>query len=81
LGGATIEIGDALEILKFLAGIDNVIALPDGTPNPASGGRAFRAAIIAENREPADLNTPTIMDALEVLKFLAGIPNDIDEKE
>jgi hypothetical protein len=57
-----VQIGDALEILKFLAGMGGSI-----TPN----SRAWNAALIT----PASQSTgiPGVTDALEILKFLAGM--------
>jgi hypothetical protein len=67
-GDGEITINDALEILKFLAGLDSAIA---------AGMRgecdfAFYAAMIHP-----DSTTPQINDALEILKFLAGLPNHV----
>jgi hypothetical protein len=59
-GGNSVTIGDALEILKFLAGIGNAISNSDGSYNP----NALAAARITN---PGSGN-PTIGDALEILK-------------
>ena len=67
-GDGTLGIMDALEILKFLAGISNKI---ETVPS------AFDAAMIVT--APAENAAPGIMDALEILKSLAGIANVIDE--
>ena len=64
-GGDEISIGDALEILKYLAGLDNVIDDDDN---------ALAAAIIVDAGEST---APTIGDALEILKYLAGLENMI----
>jgi len=61
-----IGIGDALEILKYLAGINSVIVNCD---------RAWNAALITNCRQP------TISCALEILKRLAGIRSMLDNPE
>jgi rhamnogalacturonan endolyase len=61
-----IDIADALEILKFLAGIDNVI---EHGVNPELS-RA-NAMITGES------DRPSIGDALEILKLIAGMENKI----
>jgi len=60
LGNEIIAIGDALEVLKFLAGLPNAL-----TQNP----QAYNAALIVST------DTPKISDVLEILKKLAGLPN------
>jgi uncharacterized repeat protein (TIGR02543 family) len=67
LNGDRITIGDALEVLKFLAGIqDNVIT------NGGENSIAWRAALITEDSQR--LGRPRINDVLEILKWLAKIP-------
>jgi len=66
LGGKTIGIGDALEIFKFLAGMNNVIE------DEGKGSRAWRAALITGG------GTPGIADALEIFKKLAGMNSFLD---
>jgi hypothetical protein len=58
-----VNINDALEILKMLAGMNTVVI--------ESNTRAWNAAQIT----PASItaNQPNILDALEILKFLAGM--------
>jgi hypothetical protein len=56
-------IGDALEVLKFLAGLPNVI-----TSN-GRDSRQWKAACITGG------DKPVIGDALEILKKLAGLPS------
>jgi hypothetical protein len=63
-GTGEVTIEDALEILKYLAGIDNVIE---------KGGDYLKAALITGGDEP------TIDDVLEILKYLAGMENRIDK--
>jgi hypothetical protein len=63
MGNGNITIADALEILKYIAGIDSLI-----TP----GNEAWEAALITGEA------TPTIHDALEILKYIAGIPGKLD---
>jgi hypothetical protein len=70
LGNDEPTIFDALEILKYLVGIESVI---DNCET------AFKAALIVSETEP------TIFDALEIIKYLVGMVNvitdKIDEKE
>jgi internalin A len=61
LGEQKITINEALEILKYLAGIESSII--------SEGNVAFYAARITGG------DRPTIQDVLEVLKKLAGIPS------
>ena len=58
LGYDVITAADALEILKYIVGIDGVIV---------NGNRAFRAALITGGE------TPRTADALEILKHLVGM--------
>ncbi|MCL1866232.1 MAG: hypothetical protein FWF82_02365, partial [Oscillospiraceae bacterium] len=62
-GTGTVGIDDALEILRFLAKLPNVI---DGNESAKDA-----ACIVSED-------VPGISDALEVLKKLAKLPNVID---
>jgi len=68
-GDGVIDIMDALEILKFLAGIENVIS---------KAGNHLKAALIIKNDVRKEPNKSEIGDALEILKKLAGIENLID---
>jgi hypothetical protein len=65
-GDGSVTISDALEILKFFAGMDNVIT------RGGVGSPAWNSAVITGGEKP------TIGDALEVLKKLAGMVNLID---
>jgi hypothetical protein len=65
-----VTISDALEILKFLAGLPNVLT------TGGKGSLAWSAGTIGA----VGFRNPTIGDALEVLKYLAGLPNAIFEK-
>jgi len=58
-------IADALEIFKFLAGMDNVIH------DNGKGSREWNASLITETSRKA--NKPQIGDALEIFKMLAGM--------
>jgi hypothetical protein len=69
LGNTTINIGDALEILKYLAKLDTVLC-------PVTNNALFEAAKIVN----PDSAVPTISDALEILKYLAKIDNVLEEK-
>jgi len=62
-GDSETDIGDALEILKYLADLDNVI---DGNDE------AFKAACITGDE-------PTIGCVLEILKFLADLESVLDD--
>jgi hypothetical protein len=62
-GSGTVTIGDALEVLRFLAGMQNAIS------TGGRGSQAWRAATVTGGLEPA------ISDALEILKYLAGMAN------
>jgi hypothetical protein len=65
-GNPAIGIDDALEILKYLAGLPGEIS---------PGNDAFNAARIVTPGE----GNPSISDVLEILKHLAGLPNLIDD--
>jgi hypothetical protein len=67
-----VDIQDALEILKYIAGIDNVL-----TSGPNAANNYHAARLTPESRvEGSKLG---VTDALEVLKHLAGIqPNGVD---
>jgi general stress protein 26 len=65
-GNGIIQIVDALEILKFLAGLQSLL-VTDTT------GTAMTAARITVEA-PAN---PTINCVLEILKYLAGLPNKL----
>ena len=75
LGNQDIGIMDALEILKYLAGIPSVL---DGSIRQ----RANMTAVIIKSEDPDVPDEgkirPDIMDALEILKHLAGIPSVLD---
>ena len=60
-----VTITDALEILKFLAGLENLIEGDDPI--------ALRHSLTLESSVEA--NKPAILDVLEVLKALARLPN------
>jgi hypothetical protein len=64
-GDGEIDIADALEILKHLAGISTLT------------GDALAAALITD----PTATEPTIADALEILKYLAGIPGKLNLSE
>jgi hypothetical protein len=68
-GGDSSEPGidDAVEILKFIVGLDNVIA---GNENAIAAAKITTAG----NDSP-----PGIDDAVEVLKFIVGLDNVLDE--
>jgi hypothetical protein len=70
LGNPTITIGDALEILKYLAKLDSVITTGN---NRISATNAFDAARIVT----PGTGSPTINCALEVLKFLAKLESKV----
>jgi len=65
----TVTITDALEILKFLAGLTSLV---HETENPA----AWEAALITP--ESKEARRPAIIDVLEILKHLAGLPSMIE---
>ncbi|MCL2070813.1 MAG: leucine-rich repeat domain-containing protein [Oscillospiraceae bacterium] len=64
LGNLDITIFDALEILKYIVGIDNVID---------NDAMALEAALIVSD------DVPGIFDVLEILKFLVGIDGILKE--
>jgi hypothetical protein len=66
LNNDTIGADDALEILKWLVGLDSVIEI---------GNDSFEAARI--NRR----TNPTADDALEILKYVVGMPNLISQRK
>jgi len=63
--------GDALEILKYLAKMESVL---DAGP----GSREWNASLILPNSKTND--KPVMGDVLEILKKLAKMDNIIDEK-
>ncbi|MCL2071610.1 MAG: leucine-rich repeat domain-containing protein, partial [Oscillospiraceae bacterium] len=65
-GNGEVTIFDALEILKYLVGINGVIDNCDD---------ALAAALITENSQTS--GEPGIFDVLEILKYLVGMPNVI----
>ena len=62
LGNDVVTVEDALEILKYIVGIDSLVA---------RSARAFRAALITGGE------TPGTADALEILKFLVGMESKL----
>jgi hypothetical protein len=76
-GDGKITIADAVQVLRFLAGMTNVIydgAVINQEYNEANikCRRAWNAARIS--REPV----PSIDDVLDILKYLAGMENRIN---
>jgi hypothetical protein len=71
-GKNTVTIGDALEILKFLAGLPNAVRNTSGSFN--------QNALAAARITTPGTGNPTIGDALEILKKLAGLNNLIDNR-
>ena len=69
-GGSNIEIGDALEILKYLANMKSLIV-----PN----SNAWKAALITPASKKA--GKPAIGDALEIFKYLANMKNLIGSSD
>jgi hypothetical protein len=69
--GENVTIADALEILKFLAGLPGVITTGENTAN----------AIYAARITVANNLNPSINCVLEILKYLAGLPNIIPPKQ
>jgi hypothetical protein len=67
LGKAEPDIFDALEIVKFIVGMDNALD---------KCGNALFAALITPTRPVP--NVPTIFDALEIVKFIVGMDSEID---
>jgi len=67
-GNGVVNINDALEILKFLAGISNLVDDDEIARQ--------RSQILPASK---DAKKPQIGDALEILKFLAGLPSEIKE--
>jgi len=63
-----VTIMDALEILKFLAGLTSLVD---------EGGRYLENSLITP--ESREARKPSIMDALEILKHLASLPSLIDD--
>jgi chitinase len=67
-GSGRVEIGDALEILKYLAKLPSLV-------NPSNVSAWNAARIVTPG-----VGNPTISDVLEILKKLAKLPNLIDGK-
>jgi len=74
-GDGDITIGDVLEILKFLAGLESVFDYDDTdiSLDFTTWLRPLMAACITP--ESKKENEPSIADALEILKYLAGLEN------
>jgi hypothetical protein len=70
LSNSKIQIGDAIEVFKYLAGMKNKIK--DG----GKDSNAMKAACITPASQKS--GKPGISDALEILKKLAGMKNLID---
>jgi len=66
-----IGIDDALEILKYLAGMDNVMT--GRNKEGIKCANAFNAALIKGYLEPQ------ISDVLEILKWLARMESDLNK--
>jgi len=66
-----VTITDALEILKYLAGLTSLV-------NEADNPEGYNAALITTASREA--KKPSIHDALEILKYLAGLPTLVPEK-
>jgi hypothetical protein len=62
-GDGTVDINDAVEILKYVVGLDSVIA---------EGNIAWKNALIVSETEPG------IEDALEILKYMVGLENALE---
>jgi uncharacterized repeat protein (TIGR02543 family) len=75
-GDGDITILDALEVLKFLAGIKNNAISDDG----GEGSDAWNAAIIHPPLSEGQ-RRPAIGDVLEILKKLAKLSNKIDNPD
>ena len=65
LGAEKITVSDALEILKHIVGLGNVIDECD---------YALTASLIVSETKP------TTVDALEILKYIVGLPNKITDR-
>jgi len=65
LGNDHISIGDALEILRFVARLPSTIC-------EVYGNSAFRSARIVSE------DIPRIEDAIEILRYLVGLPSELD---
>jgi hypothetical protein len=66
-GGDVPAVDDALEILKYVVGLDNLI---EGNPD---------ALIAARIMEAGTENAPGVNDALEILKFVVGLESVLNE--
>ncbi|MCL2070857.1 MAG: WG repeat-containing protein [Oscillospiraceae bacterium] len=69
-GGTAIDIFDALEILKYIVGMDSVIT------NSPHWEASMRAAIISEAGGIS--GRPTIFCVLEILKYIVGMNSRVD---
>ena len=70
-GNGAIGIDDALEILKYLAGMDNVMTGPNKEGIKCEN--AFNAGRVMDENEPG------IADVLEILKWLAKMTSELDK--
>ena len=61
MGNTSVSVSDALEILKYIVGMDGKLLNGSGTP-------AWDAALIVNN-----FGRPAVRDALEILKHLVGM--------
>jgi hypothetical protein len=68
IDGENVTIGDALEVLKYLVGLQNVIS------SNGRDSRQWNAALITGG------DTPMIGDALEILKHIAGMESMLGRK-
>jgi hypothetical protein len=64
-GDGNIDVSDALQILRFLVGLPNIIAAE------GEGSNAWNAALIVSETQPQ------VNDALQILRKLVGLPNQI----
>jgi hypothetical protein len=69
-GSGEVDIVDVLEILLYLAGLDNII-------DDDETGRSLAASLITP--EAKENGKPGITDVLEILLKLAGLPSAFDE--
>jgi hypothetical protein len=70
-GGSTATVDDAIEILKYVVGLENVIA----GSSPANLEARAAAAITAPG------SAPKVDDAIEILKFVVGLDNELQRKK
>jgi hypothetical protein len=70
-GDGVVNIHDALEILKYVSGVDTLIRARNDNDNPSIW---LNAQVTANSRETDEI---TVFDAIEILKYIAGMDSEL----